>query len=167
MAKSIYIQTNGCAVVRHDTKVYSKFLRLNGCLEVATPDEADIILMTTCALTSEKEDAALSQIEHLKEKRPTANLIVGGCLPKINEEKLRQNFCGPAISTMDTKALEDLVQANIPLSDVFYEADEEFRYESDTPLKSKNDKMQLKLVQLLDQDYPGHNFLNIPKRNKT
>jgi len=66
--KKVYIESNGCSVVRHDTQRYSKYFRVNGWQEVDSPRKADLVLFTTCAVTQSTEDFSIAAIKRLKKK---------------------------------------------------------------------------------------------------
>ena len=87
----IYIESNGCAVQRHETQRMAKYFRVNGWTETDDFAHADLILMTTCGVVQWTEDAAITAIQRLVAKsNPSAPILVGGCLPKINPARIRQ-----------------------------------------------------------------------------
>lgn len=45
--QKVFIATTGCAVIRHDTQVYSKFFSRNDWTVTNDLKEADVILITT------------------------------------------------------------------------------------------------------------------------
>lgn len=86
---TIYLHTNGCAVLRHETERMAKFFTLNGCAIADHPEEADVVVMTCCGVTHNEEGQALDIIARLDaRRRPGSRLIVGGCLPSFAREQI-------------------------------------------------------------------------------
>ena len=140
--KKVYIETNGCAVIRHDTQGYSKYFRLNGWQEVENPDEADTVLVTTCGVMQSTEDFALSSILSLRNRmKEGSELIIGGCLTKINPKRIAE--IGPNIKIFGPKEeakIDEFIQPRIPIKDIFWDGnilrehslgDPELKYTSD------------------------------------
>lgn len=85
------------------------FERLAGEAGYALTDnfsKADVILINTCAFNQIKEDEAVRVITLAgKTKRRGAQLIVCGCLPRINRERLLAIHDGIAFSPTDPSSL--------------------------------------------------------------
>ena len=87
--EKVYIETNGCAVLRHETYKIAKYIEKNGLLEVESPDIADYIIMTGCAVIDENENYAIKAIKKLyEENKNHAKIIVAGCIPAIAGKKI-------------------------------------------------------------------------------
>lgn len=87
--KKVYIETNGCAVLRHETYKIAKYVELNGYEEVSNPKEADYIIMTGCAVIDANEDFAIESIKRLyNENREHAKIIVAGCISTIASKRI-------------------------------------------------------------------------------
>ena len=120
--KKVYIESNGCSVVRHDTQRYSKYFRVNGWQEVDSPRKADLVLFTTCAVTQSTEDFSIAAIKRLKKEiKKGARLIISGCLPKINPEGLSNEFKGVSFTTNEENILDDLIKAKVKIADIFWD----------------------------------------------
>lgn len=64
---------------------------------------ADYILINTCAFLKRVEDKAFRRIISIAKKKKTdQRVVVFGCLPYINYERLKNNFGGEIITTRDT-----------------------------------------------------------------
>ncbi|MFP4381239.1 MAG: radical SAM protein [Candidatus Sumerlaeia bacterium] len=103
--EKVYLRyTEGCCWRRViDLKLLEEYFRANGCRIVDTPEKADYYILETCAFVKRTEDIAIREIEEAK--KYDAKLIVTGCLPGINEERMREVFEGSAVNTAD---LEDI-----------------------------------------------------------
>lgn len=78
--RRVYVQTFGCQQNEADSEKLLGLARAMGYTPAATPKEADLILINTCAVREHAELRALSAIGNckpLREKNP--NLIVGVC----------------------------------------------------------------------------------------
>ena len=117
--KRIHIYSTGCTENKLDSAYYKRFFEKNGWLISEDYSTADIILLNTCVFKKSAVDSSLEIIKKLKaEKKPNAELIVCGCLPNINPEKLKTVFEGPTFSPITAYKLEQIVKAKGPLSDM-------------------------------------------------
>ncbi|MCK5422560.1 MAG: tRNA (N6-isopentenyl adenosine(37)-C2)-methylthiotransferase MiaB, partial [Deltaproteobacteria bacterium] len=91
--KKVYIRSNGCIDNLLDGKSFRNYFKENGWEIVNDPSQADIILANTCAFDKKHEDTSITDIEELK-KHKNAQLVVTGCLPKINKERMKTVFDG-------------------------------------------------------------------------
>ena len=89
--KKVYIETNGCAVLRHETHRISEYIKENNYQEIDNPKEADYIIVTGCAVIGDYEKYALDIIERLyNENKDHAKIIVAGCISTIAEKKINE-----------------------------------------------------------------------------
>lgn len=97
--------------------------RMLGCLEEAgfkivfNPQEADILIYNTCAVKGPTEDRIISL---LKRKPKDKRLVVAGCLPLINLERLRREvsfdgLVGPAPTGEIVEAVEGVLRGEKPV----------------------------------------------------
>lgn len=98
--RTVYVETYGCQMNVNDSEIVLGVLHANGYTPVDTADEADVILLNTCAIRDNAEKKIHDRLDALKwQKRQNRDLVVGvlGCMA----ERLRA-------SLLDTK-LVDLV----------------------------------------------------------
>ncbi len=90
--KKYYIETTteGCATNLIENSMYSNYLENNELLRTDDPNSADIIVINTCAFTSDQEQRSLDTIENYKNKYKDKEVIAGGCLTKINPKKFSE-----------------------------------------------------------------------------
>ncbi len=68
---------------------------------------ADIIVLTTCGVTQLHEDFTFETLERIKAgKKPGAQIILGGCVPEINPERVAEKFGGPTFSPKSYEKLD-------------------------------------------------------------
>lgn len=162
--KKIYIESNGCSVVRHDTQRYSKYFRVNGWKEVSSAKNADLVLLTTCAVVKNTEDCAIAAVDRLKKEiNKNSKLIIGGCLPRINLKRLTSEFKGFYFSKDEEDKLDNIIKAKIKIADIFWDGDI-FREHSlgDPELIYTQEQLdQLKVAKILSKKFNNNKFLEI------
>lgn len=89
--QKVYLETNGCAVLRHETYKIAKYIRENSYEEVDNPSEADYIIITGCGVIKTNEDYILGLIKRLyEEHKDHAKIIVAGCIPTISNKLISE-----------------------------------------------------------------------------
>jgi tRNA-2-methylthio-N6-dimethylallyladenosine synthase len=81
--KKAYVETYGCQMNISDGELMSGILASRGYELVPVPEEADVILVNTCAIREHAEQRVLgrvAQLGGLKEKNPGLVLGVTGCM---------------------------------------------------------------------------------------
>ncbi|MCH4815273.1 MAG: tRNA (N(6)-L-threonylcarbamoyladenosine(37)-C(2))-methylthiotransferase [Saccharolobus sp.] len=76
--KTIYVETYGCALNRADTYVMMTLLKSEGYNFVENPENADIIILNTCAVRLETEERMKQRIKELNTL--SKKLVVAGCM---------------------------------------------------------------------------------------
>ncbi len=84
--KKYYIETYGCVANKVDSEIIKASLESAGWKEVPSPEEADIVLINTCAVKTKTEEHMVSRIRKLLPFNP----IVIGCLADVNPDRLRK-----------------------------------------------------------------------------
>jgi len=73
--------------------------------------EADLVLYSTCAFTLANEDLSVQTINEIKrDKNPSAELVVCGCLPGINPDRLKQVFDGETFGPRSYERLNEILK---------------------------------------------------------
>ncbi len=107
-----FIQTFGCQQNEADSERLSGLCTAMGYEKTAVPEEADLILVNTCAVREHAEKKALSiigQYKHIKEANPGLILGVGGCMvtQEARANQLKNSY--PYVSfTFDTGAIAEV-----------------------------------------------------------
>lgn len=105
--KKIFICNNtNCRRRLLDANKIQLYFKNNKYSIVRTPKKADIIIFVTCAYRNEITQDAINKIKDLKKYK--GELIVAGCLPEIEKEKLSQIFSGRSISTKKLNEIDKL-----------------------------------------------------------
>ncbi len=81
--KKYYIVTFGCQMNEHDTETIAAILDMTGYTPAVTAEEADLIILNTCAVRKKPEDKAaslLGRFSALKKLNENLVIAVGGCM---------------------------------------------------------------------------------------
>jgi len=112
--KKVCVLTNGCPENRIDSSRIQEFFRQNGYDIGAKIQHADFIVFNACALTQGCEDSSMRMIEEIKKtKMPSAELIVCGCLTKINPGRLGQVYGGLVFGSDELEKLDKIFKPRI------------------------------------------------------
>lgn len=87
--KNFYIRTYGCQMNEHDTEVMAGILVEMGYESVDTVENADVILLNTCAIRENAENKVFGEIGHLKNlKLERPDMVIGICGCMAQEESV-------------------------------------------------------------------------------
>ena len=89
--RNVYIETYGCQMNVSDSELMAGILTQSGHRTVSHIDDADVILLNTCAIRENAETKVINRLEHLNHrKRREDNLIIGvcGCMAQHLRDKL-------------------------------------------------------------------------------
>ncbi|MFY0758961.1 MULTISPECIES: tRNA (N6-isopentenyl adenosine(37)-C2)-methylthiotransferase MiaB [Metabacillus] len=87
--KKFLIRTYGCQMNEHDTEVMAGIFMALGYEATNTTEDADVILLNTCAIRENAENKVFGEIGHLKSlKREKPGLLIGVCGCMSQEESV-------------------------------------------------------------------------------
>ncbi len=87
----VFIETYGCQMNVADSELVGGVLRRAGYAAAAGPEEADVILLNTCAIREHAEERVLrrlGELARLKRARPDLRLGLLGCMAQHNRAAL-------------------------------------------------------------------------------
>src|SRR5580704_3333472 len=88
---TVYLETYGCQMNIADSQTVSAVLRQAGYASAQRPEDADVILINTCAIREHAEERVLgrlSDLARLKGSRPELKLGLLGCMAQHNRARL-------------------------------------------------------------------------------
>jgi tRNA-2-methylthio-N6-dimethylallyladenosine synthase len=94
MAKTYWVETYGCQMNVSDSELMEGVLASSGYTPVSGPEEADVILVNTCAIREHAEQRVLgrvSELNRVKLERPGTLIGVCGCMAQRLGERLIAN----------------------------------------------------------------------------
>ena len=89
--RRLYINTIGCQMNVYDSDQIERVLAPGGYTRTAQLDEADLVVVNTCAIRAKAEQKAFSfvgRLAKLKKRRPGLIVAVGGCVAQQEGEKI-------------------------------------------------------------------------------
>ncbi len=103
----IYIYVTACEGRLLDAKRIFNYLSRNKYEITDKPQDADLIILVTCASCNKSTEHSLQMVKKLQ--KYDAKLIVAGCLPAIEPERLSEIFHGKTLITKNLdKDIENL-----------------------------------------------------------
>ncbi len=93
-APAAYVETYGCQMNVADAELMQGILAANGYAIVERPEEADVVLVNTCAIREHAEQRVLgrvAQLNALKQQRPEVVIGVTGCMAQRLGETLLES----------------------------------------------------------------------------
>jgi tRNA-2-methylthio-N6-dimethylallyladenosine synthase len=82
-----YCESFGCQMNAYDTEVISTLLENEGCIPVAEPENADVIIVNTCSVRGHAEERAVGRLNDLS-RHEGAILVACGCMAQRLENEL-------------------------------------------------------------------------------
>jgi len=89
--KKYFILTFGCQMNIYDSNLIASLIEKDGNIKAETIENADIIIVNTCAVREHAVNRVLSRIDSLKvlkKRKPYIRIGVTGCVPQQLKEKL-------------------------------------------------------------------------------
>ncbi len=89
--KRVYISTYGCQMNVNDTERMFSLLEMANYSPVATPEQADLIIINACSIREKPVHKVYSEVgtfRLLKERNPQLRIGVGGCVGQQEKENL-------------------------------------------------------------------------------
>lgn len=103
-SRKLYIESYGCQMNYSDSEIVTSILYDNGFDTTSKPEDADVILLNTCAIRDNAEQKIRNRLQHLnaiKRKKPDMQIGVLGCMAErlktklLEEEKMVDLVVGP------------------------------------------------------------------------
>ncbi|MBD5646615.1 MAG: MiaB/RimO family radical SAM methylthiotransferase [Desulfovibrio sp.] len=82
---TFHILTFGCKVNQYESQAIREAWRAQGGIEAAAPEEADVVLINSCAVTSRGERDARNAVFRARRAAPEARILLAGCAARLFE----------------------------------------------------------------------------------
>ncbi len=132
----LYIKTFGCQMNEYDSAKMAELLgESHGLSLVATPEEADVLLLNTCSVREKAQEKVFSQLgmwRGIKAKRSNVVIGVGGCVASQEGDAIRHRapyvdlIFGPQTLHRLPQMLDSLQKSRVPQVDVSFPEIEKF-----------------------------------------
>lgn len=132
--KKLYIESYGCQMNFSDSEIVASIMREKGFATTSSIDEADLVLLNTCAIRDNAEQKVrnrLSTFTSLKRRKPDTMIGVLGCMAErlkaklLEEEKVVDMVVGPD-AYRDLPRLLDEVETGQKAVNVFLSKEETY-----------------------------------------
>ena len=87
---TFYTATLGCKINQYETRAIGEAWSGGDAREVETPQEADLILVNSCAVTANAVADLRQTVRRFHRDNPEADIIITGCAAQILPEELAQ-----------------------------------------------------------------------------
>ena len=103
-SKKFFVETYGCQMNVSDSEIVTSLLQKEGYISASSAEEADVVLINTCAIRENAEDRVRTRIRDFKSaKKHNPGMIIGvlGCMAErlktklLEEESLVDLVVGP------------------------------------------------------------------------
>jgi threonylcarbamoyladenosine tRNA methylthiotransferase MtaB len=98
---NIYLDSVGCRLNQSEIERYSAHFRLVGHSLVASPEECDMAVINTCAVTSKAAADSRSKVRQINRRNPGTKIILTGCWSSLEEAK-----------ALDLPGVSEIIQNN-------------------------------------------------------
>ena len=118
MSYRVYVQTFGCQMNEYDTELVRSLLKDRGFAFTEHPEQADVVLMNTCAIRENAHNRVYGHLAEWKAMKQSRDVVVGvlGCMAQNLKKELMESqpvidvLAGPdsyrQLPDLLTKALE-------------------------------------------------------------
>jgi tRNA-2-methylthio-N6-dimethylallyladenosine synthase len=113
--RSYSVRTYGCQMNVHDSERMAGLLERAGYVRATGPDDADVVVLNTCAVRENADNRLYGNLGHLrpaKTARPGMQIAVGGCLAQKDREAIvaRAPWVDVVFGTHNVHALPVLLE---------------------------------------------------------
>ncbi len=120
----IAVTTLGCKVNQFESASFISEFQKQNCELVAVSENADILIVNTCAVTARAGQQSRQLIRKLRKNNPTARLLVTGCYAQMTADKLPELVEDKSLIVIGNTDKHLLVQAaleqesQLPIKDI-------------------------------------------------
>jgi tRNA-2-methylthio-N6-dimethylallyladenosine synthase len=171
--KTFYIETFGCQMNAHDSEKVIGTLIGQGYAQVATPDEAELLLYNTCSIRDKAEQKVFHRLDQFKRHSKGKTIAVLGCVAQQEGEKIFEKaphvslVCGSASYNKLGDMLVQLEAGNRRVTGLSLDTDQTF----DTPLTRRDNphRAYITIIEGCDKScaYCVVPFTRGPERRRT
>jgi threonylcarbamoyladenosine tRNA methylthiotransferase MtaB len=83
----VHLKTLGCRLNEAELESWSRDFQSQGILPTASPEDADLVVVNTCAVTREAVKKSRKLLRRAQRDNPRAKLVVSGCYASLNPEQ--------------------------------------------------------------------------------
>jgi tRNA-2-methylthio-N6-dimethylallyladenosine synthase len=133
---TFFLETFGCQMNDHDSEKVAGVLMSRGYIQVATPNDANVILYNTCSIREKAAQKVFSRLGEFRERQAEGKIIgVLGCLAQQEGEEIFERapwvslVCGSASYRKLPEMIAELEAGNRRVTGLDQDTDETFETE--------------------------------------
>jgi threonylcarbamoyladenosine tRNA methylthiotransferase MtaB len=88
----VHLKTLGCRLNEAELESWARQFQSSGCALVASPEQADVIVLNSCAVTGDAARKSRHYIRRLRRENPRAKLVVSGCWATLHPNEAAQQL---------------------------------------------------------------------------
>ncbi len=81
--QKFYVSTMGCKINQYESEALSEAWRALGLIETQAPEDAQVLLVNSCAVTSRAVGDLRALLRRLRKASPGARIVVTGCAAQV------------------------------------------------------------------------------------
>lgn len=89
---NIHLKALGCRLNEAELEQWSRDFSAEGHVIVKQPDEADVVVVNTCAVTTEATKKSRKLMNRLHRENPQSKLVVSGCYATLEEQQVAERL---------------------------------------------------------------------------
>lgn len=159
--KNFHLSALGCPRRGIDSQKIYNYLEANGWSFTEDYKDAKLIVVSTCAFVKDREDQSLQAIDFFQENMENqANIIVAGCLSKINPDAIAKYSDIVFLSPRELDNLDKIIDAEVKFEDI-PDPNQSFSHPFSPGLSQKVKKSKKRLNIRLDSDYEKEKMFTV------
>ena len=83
-----HVSTMGCKINQYESEALAEAWRARGLVEAMAPQDAQVLLVNSCAVTSRSVRDLRALVRRLRKANPGARMVVTGCAAQVLREEL-------------------------------------------------------------------------------
>jgi len=117
--KTFYLCALGCPRRGIDSQKIYNYLEANGYRFSEDYQNADLVVISTCAFVQERENQSVQAIEYYRaQRRDDAAMVVSGCLSKISPETIEKYPDIAFLSPRELDSFDEIIGARTPFQEI-------------------------------------------------
>ena len=124
------ISTLGCKVNQYETQAMETILQQRGFDRAAPGEQADAVIVNTCAVTAESGRKSRQTIRRLRDENPGAVVAVCGCYSQLSPEDVKEIGASVIFGSGDHAGLVDALEKALSAGERTVSVDEPFKRRS-------------------------------------
>lgn len=112
----VHLKALGCRLNEAELETWSQEFLAAGYQITQNPDDADLMVLNSCAVTSEASRKSRQLVNRLHKSNPRAKMVVTGCHASLNPEQLAENMgVDLVVSNLDKPKLTRIARTELDL----------------------------------------------------